>query len=200
MNEQEIIALQKRVMQEQFSSIHSTMTMVNGKRYHFIEQEIPNADMLLFLPREFIDLPPDIARQKYPAEDRPQCIKSSRDISINFAFKILPAKAREEDLTPMRNGVLDALRRVYPQNTYLETGVGSLSHCTGQIYCWFDYYGPTLDAESYSFNAILRHDQKPVYFVFNCPKEGYESWRLVVFEVLDTIRSKPLGWKGEEKK
>jgi hypothetical protein len=195
--EQEIIALQKRAMQEKFGSIHSKVTIVNGKRYHFVEQEIPVAGMLMRLPREFIDLPPGIAKRKYPSEERPQCIKSSRDVSTNFAFKTIAAAAREEDLIPMRNGVLDALKRVHPQNTYMGTGVGGFGPGKGRIYCWFEYAGPTLDDETYSFNAILRQNGKPLYFVFNCPKNAHEGWRPIVFEAIDTIRDKPIGWKGE---
>jgi hypothetical protein len=197
MNEQEIILLQKQVMQNKFGSIHSPVTYVNGKRYHFTEQSVPIAKMLIHLPSEFYDLPPNIARRKYPTEERPQYIKSSRDLNVNFAFKVLPASAREEELLQARNAALNALKRVQPQNTYLEMGVISFGQKKERICCWFEYYGPTLDAESYSFNAIMRQNNKPLYFVFNCPKDDYEGWRPLVFEAIETIRDLPIGWKGE---
>ena len=199
MTEEEIIAMQKRVMHEKFGSIHSKVTVVNGKRYHFTEQEIPVANMLMHLPMEFIDLPLDIAKRKYPSEDRPQCIKSSRDITINFAFRTLPAIAREEDLIPTRNATLNALKKVYPQNTYMETGTYAFGSSKERICCWFEYFGPTLDDETYSFNALLRQGGKPLYFVFNCPKTGYESWKPIVFESIDTMRDKPIGWKRDDR-
>jgi hypothetical protein len=197
MDEQEIITLQKRVMQEKFGSIHSPVTYVHGRRYHFIEQSIPIADMLIRLPKEFSDLPPNIAKRKYPTEERPQCIKSSGDLCVNFAFKMLPAAAREEDLIQARNAALSALKRVQPQNTYLETGVMSFGLKKERICCWFEYCGPTLDSEVYSFNAIMRQNGRPLYFLFNCPRTDYESWRPLIFETIETIRDTPIGWKGD---
>ena len=200
MQAQDIIALQKQVQQERFSSIHAPVTYINGKRYHFIEQEVPVARIIINLPREFKDMPDNLAKLKYPSEERPQQIKTSHDLTINFAFKLLQVEVPEQELIHSMDTMLDAMKRVYPQNTYLETGVNSFRTDRNRTYCWFEYYGPTLDIEAYSFNATMLLYGKPLYVLFNCPKEEYEKWHPIVFEAIETIRDKPVSWKGEGEK
>ncbi|MDR0491571.1 MAG: hypothetical protein LBH28_10055 [Oscillospiraceae bacterium] len=197
MDENEILALRKRAEKELYGSIHSAVTYIGDKRYHFVEQEIPVAGILIHLPKEFIDLPLIVAKQKYPSEMRPKCIKSSTDITINFAFNHLPDKLLESELTAFRNSALDVLRKLYPQNTYLETGLDYFGEKKNHVFSWYEYYGPTIDVESYSFNALMVKDNRLLHFLFNCPKSIYEDWRPIVFETILTIRDKPLDWKGE---
>ena len=186
-------------MKERFSSINSPVTYINEKRYHFIERAISEADIVLLLPAEFIELPPVIAKRKYPAEDRPQVILSSHDITVNFAFKVLQTAISEEDLPVARDAAFDALKKLHPQNTYLETGETGFGEKRERKCFWFEYMGPTLDSSVYSLNAFMMNDNNPLYFLFNCPQEGYENWRPIVFEVIGTIKSKPLFWRGEER-
>ncbi|MDR0489852.1 MAG: hypothetical protein LBH28_01210 [Oscillospiraceae bacterium] len=197
MTEQDIIALQKKVMQEQFSSIHSIVTYVAGKRYHFVEHEISLADILIHLPREFVDLPPIIAKQKYPSENRPKIIKTSLDISVNFAFNSLPQEIQVDDLIVFRDSSLDALKKLYPHNTYLERGLDYYGPTKSKLFSWYEYCGPTLDADSYTFSAFMRENRRLLFYLFNCPMGVYESWRPVVFETILSIRDKPIDWKGE---
>jgi len=121
-------------------------------------------------------------------------------LTINFAFKLLQVEVPEQELIRSMDTMLDAMKRVYPQNTYLETGVNSFRTDRNRTYCWFEYYGPTLDIEAYSFNATMLLYGKPLYVLFNCPKEEYEKWRPIVFEAIETIRDKPVSWKGEGEK
>ena len=197
MTEKEILGLRKKAIQELYGSIHSAVTYIGDKRYHFIETEIPVPGILIHLPKEFIDLPPIIAKQKYPSEMRPRCIKSSTDITINFAFNHLPDKMLETDLINFRNVALDTLRKLYPQNTYLETGFNYFGEKKNRSFSWYEYYGPTLDVESYSFCAFMVKNERLLHFLFNCPKSIYEDWRPIVFEMILSIRDKPLDWKGE---
>jgi len=197
MTEEEILALQKKATKELYGSIYSAVTYIGDKRYHFVEQEIPVADILIHLPKEFIDLPPEIAKQKYPSETRPKCIKSSSDITINFAFNHLTHQLLETELITFRNAALDMLRKMYPQNTYLETGLDYYGEKKSRIFSWYEYYGPTIDVESYSFIALMVKDKRLLHFIFNCPKSIYEDWRPIVFETIMSIKDKPLGWEGE---
>ena len=199
MIENEILALRKKAIKELYGSIYSEVTYIGDKRYHFTEQEIPVADILIHLPKEFIDLPLAIARLKYPSEMRPKCIKSSMDITINFTFNHLPDKLLENELIAFRNAALDMLRKLYPQNTYLETGLNYYGEKKNRTFSWYEYYGPTIDVESYSFNALMVKDGRVLHYNFNCPKSIYEDWRPIVFETVSSIRDKPIGWKGENK-
>ena len=196
MTEQDIIALHKQIIQEEYSSIYSPLTYIGDKRYHFIEQEIPSGNLLILLPKEFINLPPVVARLKYPSSDRPKCIKSSVDTSINFAFShLLNYKVRENELLGIRNTALDGLKKLHPQNDYLDVGLDYWGQNKSFLYSWFEYISPTLDAESYSFNAFMRKDECLLFYLFNCPNEGHEHWRPIIFETILSIRDKPIGWE-----
>jgi hypothetical protein len=198
--EQDIISLQKQLVQAKYSSIHSPLTYIGGKRYHFIEQEISVGNILIHLPKEFSNLPPAIARQKYPSSDRPQCIKSSTDTSVNFAFSHLPNEVREDELLGFRNTALDGLKKIHPQNNYLDIGLNYWGAKKSWLFSWFEYTAPTLDTEAYSFNAFMRKDGRLLFYLFNCPKAEYENWRPIIFETISSIRDKPIDWKGDEQR
>lgn len=198
MEEQSIIALQKQLVQKQYSSIHSPVTYIGGRRYHFTEQPII-ANVLIMLPSEFIDLPPALARQKYPSSQRPQCIKTSTDMSVNFAFSYMQDKVREDELVGLRNTAMDGLRKIYPQNDYVGAGLNYWGEKKGSLFSWFDYTGPTLDAETYSFNAFMVVNERLLYYLFNCAKEGYENWKPIIFETIASMRNEPFDWKGADR-
>ena len=123
---------------------------------------------------------------------------SSTDVKINFAFSYLHQKILDADLIAFRDSSRNALKKIYPQNTYMELGLGYYGPKDNKLFSWFEYYGPTLDEDVYSFNAYMREDGSLLCFLFNCPKEIYKNWRGIVFETIKTIRSKPVDWIQRE--
>lgn len=206
MTEEQIISLRRKVVEEQYGSVFSPITYVAGKRYHFAEQEIPLTIMisiLLRLPKEFIDLPAKIAKIKYPSENRPQYIKSSTDTTVNFALTHLKTNVKESDIIPIRDVAMNTLKRLQPQNDYLGAGCEYCGEERNHLFSWYEYCGPALDDDLYSLHAFLVNYSGLglnglLYFLFNCRKREYESWRPIVFETIATIREKPLGWNAEE--
>jgi len=185
LTENEIIAMQRQVVEEKYKSIYSPATYIGKKRYVFTARELSEARITVHLPELFLDLPESIAKQKYPSENRPQIIISSSDISVNFAFTLLPEPTDDDEIIEVRNDALNAMKRLYPQNTYSDTGV-DVTVCS-RIYAWYEYSGPTLDSEMYALNAFMCIKDKLLHFLFNCPNEAHEQWKPVVLEVINSI-------------
>jgi hypothetical protein len=198
MTEREIIALRRAGARERFGSIYSAVTYANGRRYHFVEREIPGTGCLVRLPREFFPMPPNIARQKYPSESRPGHIMTSSDTRVNFAFTAVQRAVKHEELTKVRNAAVDALRRLFPHYVYAGTGLEYFGEKGDQVFSWYEYRSPTLDVEAYSFQAFLGARGRLLAVTFNCPADWREGWRPIVFEVVSSIREKPIDWREEE--
>jgi hypothetical protein len=81
----------------------------------------------------------------------------------------------------------------------MEQGLGYYGAEKSKFYSWYEYCGPALDADSYTFHGFLRENSRLLFYLFNCRKEAYENWRPVVFETIMSIREKPRDWKGESK-
>jgi len=183
--ESAIIAARKQAYEEKCKSIYSAFTYVGGKRYHFAEREILAAWIQVRMPSEFIEMPSAFARVKYPSEDRPDIITTSFDLSVNFAFSLLSEPASDEGLTINRNASREAMQKVFPQNTYMESQADYTKE--SRLYTWFDYYGPTLDVDIYTVNAFTRIKQRLLHIMFCCAKSDSEHWKPAVLEMLSSI-------------
>ena len=106
-------------------------------------------------------------------------------VSINFAFTLMPDEVRNEELILNRNEALEALKRMFPQNTYLDAEQGQTK--TGGLIPWFDYYGPTLDIDMYALHAFMRIKRRLLYCLFNCPVDKHEGWKPIALEALSSI-------------
>jgi len=184
-SEADIIAAYKKTHEEKYKSIFLPMTYIGGIRYHFAEREIQETGIVVQLPTDFLLMPDEIAKMKYPSEERPEIIISSVDMSVNFTYSLLPIKTSDEELTDIRNSMLESLKKLYPQNTYMESSVGYTKE--SRLFTWFEFYGPTLDVEIYTAHAITRIKQGILHAMFNCPRSEYESWKPVMLEVWASI-------------
>ena len=50
------------------------------------------------LPEGFVDMPPEMARIKYPSEQRPREIRMNGDGTVNFTFNLFEAGLEEQQI------------------------------------------------------------------------------------------------------
>lgn len=72
------------------------------------------------LPGTFLKLPEAFARKMYLSEYRPDVIKTSPSMTVNFAFSYLNSQIRMDEVITCTRYYLETMRRMYPGNQYLE--------------------------------------------------------------------------------
>ena len=186
LTEDEIIAMRRQAIEKKYSSIFSSATYIGENRYIFAEREIERARIVAHLPREFIEMPLVVAKLKYLSESRPDTIITSTDIFTNFGFSLLSEAVKDEELFEIRNTMLEVLKKLSPQNIYIDGGVKTSK--TNHIFAWHDYTTPTLDVDVYMLHAYMRIKDRLLHILFNCAKDEYEFWKPIALEVISSIR------------
>ena len=85
--DEKILEYRRRARKEKFSSLETGM-YIKDELVTFSEIPLFNDQFTIMLPDSFVDMPSEIAKIKYPSEQRPQIIKTSMDTTINFAFNL----------------------------------------------------------------------------------------------------------------
>lgn len=62
---------------------------IREELFEFEKQVLFEERMSIMLPKKFVDMPLDMAKRKYPMEQRPQIIKTNETGDINFTFNLL---------------------------------------------------------------------------------------------------------------
>jgi hypothetical protein len=91
--DEKILEFRRRARNEEHMDLESGM-YIDGELMEFERVKLFDGKMDIMLPSSFIDLPSNLARIKYPSEQRPHIIKTSLDTSVNMTFSLYGMKIR----------------------------------------------------------------------------------------------------------
>lgn len=75
------------------------------------------------LPEGFVDMPPEMARIKYPSEQRPQEIRMNGDGTVNFTFSLFEAGLEEQQIEDALGQFKSVIRKVNPAFVFYDLAV-----------------------------------------------------------------------------
>lgn len=157
------------------------------------EEEIPFEEVLLYdgrlsvyLPSSFVDLPLELAKVKYPMEQRPNIIKTNESTSINFTFHLLEQECLDEQIEKLNDLFYQSVKRAYPSNTFFEKKVEEIG---GMTVGWFDFISSGFDDKIYHIMYCLPLDNQLLLGVFNCPFREAENWKEAALQVMHSLRN-----------
>jgi len=154
---------------------------VRDRLIHFHTQVIAQTFEIM-VPDYFEPLSEPDINKRFVSEQPPQAVLAnmSRDESLSFSFF-----TSESGLSEEAAQLKSALSTLYPTNTFYEQGV--VQSESGPV-SWFDYKSPSLRGERYNllFLFALSSEQRALGS-FQCHFPDYESWKLCVPAMLQTI-------------
>ena len=118
----EIIIQQRRDLERQK---HSTLDtgIYAGEELVFFEERVLSEDgTKMLLPSDFIEMPEEILKVKYPMEKRPQIIWSNEDSTIDFTFSLLEPEPERDQLQQVRDDFCNTLQMIYPHYVFTDNG------------------------------------------------------------------------------
>ena len=158
---------------------------IKEEHYTFKRVSFFQDRMSVMLSEQFIDLPEAIVKLKYPSEQRPKIIKSSKDGSINFAFTLADeVPLAKENVTYITDTMRNGLKNINPSITMGEAGTMDVANTT---LSWFEFQNNAFDGTIYNIMYCIPIDGKMMHGLFNCLVQDKEAWRKVVFEVMKSI-------------
>lgn len=180
-----IIKALNKYKKEQQGDIESGI-YIREEKIQFEKQILFDGKMTIMLPKEFTEMSLEMAKIKYPMEQRPQVIKTNQEGTINFTFSLLDAKVENKNIEEVRDGLQRIMKRVQPANIFYEK---ELAEVDGKTIGWFDYKSHGIDQKIYNLVYVLPIEEKVMHGVFNSPITEMEIWKLIVLEVIQTIEA-----------
>ena len=155
-------------------------------RWVYFEPRLLFDDKLsMMIPTEFIDMPLEQAKTKYPSEQRPEIILMDDTTSINFMFTHMEEEMRNEDSEMIRDQVIGMMQRLNPGIKPLESGVEIVSE---KNVAYVEFSNPVMDGKLYNLMYFLEFEGRTLMICFNCRTNEMKYWKKPAFEVLQSIK------------
>lgn len=183
--DEEIIKLRRRKEQEKFCNLDTGM-YVDNQFIEFEKTYMEEVDISISLPQTFVTMPESMTKIKYPAETRPQIIKTSLDTGVNFTFSSIDMQLKGEQLSMAAKQMKQIIQKLNPANLFYEEKPDT-TDC-GNAVSWFDYLSHAIDEQVYNLMYLLPLTENMVlHGCFNCKHDLKEEWKPIVLLVMKSI-------------
>lgn len=153
--------------------------------YELEETNLLEERMSIKLPKLFVDMPLEVAKLKYPMEQRPQIIKTNEETDINFTFQLLDISLTEEYIEEMVQSLKTAIKNYQPCNVFYDSKTEQLENVHVS---WYDFKSNGLDGKIYNVMYGVVIDGKYMQGSFNCKFKDASVWKPVALYIIRSIR------------
>ncbi len=155
-----------------------------GKWIYFERRPLAEETITMMLPENFGKMDLDIAKKKYPSEQRPETILTDETGTINLMFQYMEGEVDDATIESFRNQIFGMMKRVNQGIKEREIGVVDVS---GKKIAYVEFSNPTIDGKLYNFMFYLVVRGKPLMGSFNCQTKEMKYWRPITFEMIQSI-------------
>lgn len=184
-----ILAMRAEGRKEVHKSIYDEYTIIGAGRFTFDWCSIVHGRIHMMLPMEFVDLPLEIAKLRYPSESRPKEIKSSMDSLTNVAFLYGQKVRQEKEVVYAARIFAATIHQLNPGNDFKKSGTFYRMKKDGRLVSWYEFFSPAYGGMVYNCHAFLSVEGKLLQVVFNCPEDNGADWKEVLMEMLASVYS-----------
>ena len=158
---------------------------LQGKKLKFVDVLFFEEKMQMRIPESFTDMPLEIARIKYPAEQRPKIIKMNEDGSINITLGLYPEMLKKEAVQECIDTLQTVIERMNPANRFFEKQVLVEEQLTVG---YFDYKSNALDSDLYNIMFVTPIAGKTMLGTFNCKMSDKDDWSILALQMMMSIK------------
>lgn len=176
--DEEIINAKKELERLKHTTLE-TGIYVRDELITFTRVNLPDTEISMYMPEQFIVMPDVVKEMKYPSQNAPDYIITSLDSMVNFAFNILSIVLEAGDTKTMSGQFQNALSNVNP-SIKIKTQVNEVTTDHGNEMSWFDFKGYALDGQSYNRMYVVKMKNTVLHGIFNCPMQYKEEWESIV--------------------
>ena len=155
-----------------------------GRWIYFERRSLAKETITMMLPKDFVPMSSDIARKKYPSEQRPETILTDETGTINLMFQYMEGEESNTAIESFRNRIFGMMKRVNPGIKEREMGVVNAG---GKQIAYVEFSNPVMDGKLYNLMFYLAVKGRPLMGSFNCRTKEMKYWRTVAFEMMQSI-------------
>lgn len=192
--EKEIIEERIKLQKLQYTTIE-TGIYVCGDIIEFKQIELFDGLVNMMIPEEFIEMPMNFQKVKYPSEYRPQIILTSMGLDVNLGLTMFFQSTEKKDVKVITESIKNTIKRAYPDYRFFKS---EYKGDADYPYSWFDFRSYAFDDAVYNIQFIMLVEKKILQGSFNCPYAKAEDWRKAMIQMMKSININ--GGKGFERK
>lgn len=155
-----------------------------GRWIYFERRSLAKETITMMLPKDFVPMSSDIARKKYPSEQRPETILTDETGTINLMFQYMEGEESNTTIESFRNRIFGMMKRVNPGIKEREMGVVDAA---GKQIAYVEFSNPVMDGKLYNLMFYMSVKGRPLMGSFNCRTKEMKYWRTVAFEMMQSI-------------
>ncbi|MDE6388740.1 MAG: hypothetical protein K2L82_13160 [Lachnospiraceae bacterium] len=179
--DEEIMEFRKSAKKSKYNSLETGM-YIKDRLVHFEETQVLNEKVSVMLPEGFVDMPHEVAKMKYPSEQRPQVIKTSDDGTVNFTFSLYDTEFNERQMEDALGQFKAIIRKVNPAFIFYDFVVE-----TDKALGWFDFKSYGIDEQIYNVMYLTPVEGKLMHGIFNCLYRDILEWKEPVHQIMMSV-------------
>lgn len=158
---------------------------IYGKWIYFERCPLANQTITMMLPKNFVQMDPDMARKKYPSEQRAETILTDETGTINLMFQYMEGEVNDALIENFANQIFGLMKRVNPGIKEREIGLFDASE---KKITYIEFSNPVMDGKLYNIMFFLAVNGRPLMGSFNCRTKEMKYWRTAAFEMIQSIK------------
>lgn len=148
-------------------------------------KKVLNDKVEILIPKGFTIMTEEMAKVKYPMENRPSLIYTDEKGSINIAFNHTETPVQDSLIKDMKDPMKQAFSGMYPDATWYRDEVLQIN---GKNVGVFELLTPGVDTKIYNLIFFTELDGKMLMTTFNCTEQQMEEWKPLAQEILQSYK------------
>lgn len=144
-------------------------------------KKVLNDKVEILIPKGFTVMSEEMAKVKYPSENRPSLIYTDEKGSINIAFSHTETPVQDSLLKDLKDPMKQAFTNAYKDATWYRDEVIQIN---GKNVGVFEMLTPGADTKIYNLIFFTELDGKVLMTTFNCTEAQMEEWKPLAQEIL----------------
>lgn len=171
------------------NDIHNGFIIVKYKKLEIEEKKILDGSLSMMLPSEFHIMDEDLAKAKYPDEDRPDYIYTNDDTTVNLTLSLdNNGEIDNEEVEEVKNLLAKQIKRLYPASKIEDSQTILASE---KNISFFSFDIPLIDGNLYNLMFFLEHRKQLLMGSFNCSIYQKKQWKPLIRQMLMTLKDVP---------
>lgn len=171
------------------NDIHNGFIIVKYKKLEIEEKKILDGSLSMMLPSEFHIMDEDLAKAKYPDEDRPDYIYTNDDTTVNLTLSLdNNGEIDNEEVEEVKNLLAKQIKWLYPASKIEDSQTILASE---KNISFFSFDIPLIDGNLYNLMFFLEHRKQLLMGSFNCSIYQKKQWKPLIRQMLMTLKDIP---------
>ncbi len=182
--DEELLDIKRSLERQNYTTLETGM-YAGENLITFTDVTLPDSAIHLPLPDQFIVMPAEVKKIKYPSVNAPYFIVTSLDSTVNIGFNILPTIILEGEVANISIQFQNALKNLNPVVVIKNSTIGKTE--IGDEMAWFEYKGYHLDGQSYNRIYFIKFRKCVLQGMFSCQLKDKSEWEEIIEKIFLAI-------------